>query len=288
MPVQIVLPTPAAHIGPGYTIHLISDFIGPIQTGSEFVLSISEDPEFRTNVIQQFIPTGTTVVVPTVGNRAQTALQADGSVVQANSTVHVQAQLRDPNSITIDSGAITTLYDPLTMLWQQVNQASSTIQGGFTQTDRITMEGIGEAVQTALAVQSAAGQLIDIGRQIFRFPFELLARGAGGSLVGRGTLNPPRLPTGQTFAYGMLLNATIVPPGFSVRDGFIQTYPERIGQLVTLHQSQHIAQNMTTDVFVLDVSTRAWRWSDDQPVLIGYDITPGCTVDYFWLTGQSP
>lgn len=288
MPITITLPTPGLHIGPGYTIRLASDFIGPIENGSQFILAISEDPEFRTRVINQVIPAGGQISTPTVGAQFQTGIQTDGSVVQTGATVHVQAQLHNPQGLTIDSGVTTTLYDPVTMLWQQVNQARATVQGGFTAADRITLEGVGNAVQTALAFQSAAGQLLDIGRQIFRFPFELFARGSGGSLTGRGTLNPPRLPTGETFAYGMLLNATIVPPGFSVRDGFIQSYPERIGQLVTLHQSQHIAQNMVSDVFVLDVSTRTWRWSDDQPVLIGYDITPGCTVDYFWLTGQSP
>jgi hypothetical protein len=133
VPITITLPPPGDRVGPGFPITLISDFVGPLPTGSQFEVDMATDAEFQSLVNRVVVPTNTTALRFPLNTFSNGTLYLPDVVLQPGATVRVRAQLTTPTSGVIDSGvtAAPVTWDPNAMLWQVI-QAQGSTGGGLT------------------------------------------------------------------------------------------------------------------------------------------------------------
>lgn len=146
MPIEITLPGPDHAIGPGYTVRLQSDFIGPLPTGSSFALTVSLDPEGAQQVDQVFVPTATTTAAFTLHEPGQGSIRFPNWTAQPGQSVRVLAQLLDSEGTQLDSTSIASTWQPTNMLWQQLQVKEST-GGGLTTDQAAQLQRTDQATQ---------------------------------------------------------------------------------------------------------------------------------------------
>jgi hypothetical protein len=89
-------------------------------------------------------------------------------------------------------------------------------------------------------------------------------------------------------AFGIVVESVDVPAGFGLRDGFVQTFRERVGQFVTLAANLVSGQLVAVDIIEVKASSQLIPFDQPQTVEIGYDVTPGCVLHCQWLTPITP
>jgi hypothetical protein len=168
VPITITPLGPGGFFGPGISLNLSTDFIGPFPTGTQWLLHVGNDPEFRQNMLTYGFPWTKTAQVVTPITEVQSTVDStlgDGAV--AGSSIHIEAQILEPPATVVDSGSTTLKWDPTSGL-PQVIQAlqSGTVQGGFTETDRQTIDTtqqISQAIQAGIQVaMQLGGTLVNI------------------------------------------------------------------------------------------------------------------------------
>lgn len=151
MPVTITLPQPGTPIGPGFWIDLQSDFIGPIDPASRWIVNIALDPEGANSVIKLFRPYEFNRNFFVLWG-PETTLGGDilGWYANDGDQVHVIVELDELGTI-IDSGAVTATYKPTQRLGDVVHlDAGGAVNGGFTDTDRQQLADTRNALVTTV------------------------------------------------------------------------------------------------------------------------------------------
>lgn len=134
MPITITPSQPGARVGPGLQTGFQTSFIGPIETGSSWVLGLTTDSEGSLGIIQYTIAATTAVTSLLWYSSTPTSFPFIGQLQpRAGDTVFVQAKLVAPNQTTVlDSGTLSTTWSSTDGLGLQLLEKTTTGGGGLT------------------------------------------------------------------------------------------------------------------------------------------------------------
>lgn len=289
MPITLLPPVDNLYVGPGSTVTVSTNFIGPFptgtfwemeirRTGDEFILSAGRNDNFTNtstlypNVFIQ--PTG--VQVP------QWYPQPPAAAQPAQSATLV-IRLRETPSTVLEqtSSPIQWRPEPAGVAWVQ-SLGAAQAGGGFTTTDRSVLNAVLPAVRTLLPNAFAGGpQLLMQAIDLVRGPPRSMLRPFGSQLIsGRGSLSAQ--PPGALHSFGGTWQVAVIPAGYGKDDGQVTEWNRRIGQLVV------IREGASEDLYI-DVLEDTHRgndfilWQFPNPSQINYDIAPGVTLLWEWL-----
>lgn len=162
MPITITVPTPLDSIGPGIPVRLQSSFIGPMPSGSQWQVQISNDNEFTQVGYTHFL----TFPIPSFDSFTPYKRLRTGEGWSLNTfygwhagqTVYVQALLQEPGPTTVDTGNITTTWDPTSGLGQLVSDVQGSFPAGLSSTlNAIKTDTDNINAQMAVPVTTASG-----------------------------------------------------------------------------------------------------------------------------------
>lgn len=141
MPIEILPPSPQNWVGPGIALQLLSDFVGPLPTGSKWVVEVDNPGdeggqllhyETQTQVPIQMIILDAPQNSGAVNTPARSAKDGD--------TVNIHVQLQTPTS-TIDEGSTTGVWTATQGIGTLVvTQHLDALQNSFTTSDRTTAQ----------------------------------------------------------------------------------------------------------------------------------------------------
>lgn len=134
MPITITPTQPGNRVGPGLITSWQSSFIGPIETGSQFLTSITTDSEGSIGVVSHVQTTTSQLGSYTwysdtsEQDAAQFKLQP-----RSGDSVFVQVKLLAPDHLTVlDSGTQAATWSSTDGLGQQISDQQTTVGGGLT------------------------------------------------------------------------------------------------------------------------------------------------------------
>lgn len=288
---QILLPSPDNFVGPGTQFRVQTDFIGPIAAGSKYQLVLQSLPEERllgrgsrlSQNSQETLWPG--LAVDPFGLLTSDLLEQPGLSAFPTPSIAVVA-LVDPTNSVIDQTTINVKWQPTAagVGWiQQFTTTSTPIEGGFTETDRVTLNANLAAVTSTLPLTAPAGGSIGLGLEQLQKgpPIDFLSEGEQQLLTGRGTINRPSGTTG-VYAYGGRWNIEAKPSGLGQLDGQAVKYEQRICQFVV------VKNRLGGGLYAYAIEDSHYdsgelSWPIPFPVRIDYDILPGVTVRWRWL-----
>lgn len=287
MPVQIIFPPGTTQVGPGYSVHLVSDFIGPLPTGALWVLKISTAPEPLVGNIHCFFPATAKEIRFTIGTRSSTTVPVDDPVLVAGQTAYVTAELQNELQVPIDSGSRSDLtYDPVGQLWSQINQNTTTVQGGFTASDRQLLEASERRTQllgepTDLVIGTPSGPVpFTLGALFSRNLLDTLTL---QEVTSGPTCEPVRFVYNDWYA-GVVVRVTTIDPALTPRTPDQDWYfPDLAVLRVFRGQDLKFRRGIHTPTFMTDERWE-WNWNIRNVVeLLGGP--PATTVAVDWRVG---
>lgn len=151
MPITILPPVPSG-VGPGLLVQLQSNFVGPLPTGSTWVLNIT--PQGSESA---YMVTGTAVTQFLTGD-PQIGLPFQGwewgypgrGTAQPGAPVTIAVTLNEPgNPVPIDSGAITVPWDPSTGLPALLQEQG---KGGLTDVQAEQLAAVNAEIAPVLSL----------------------------------------------------------------------------------------------------------------------------------------
>lgn len=189
------------------------------------------------------------------------------------------------STILDTSGPIGVVWrpDPAGTAYVQSLAASSTIQGGFTDTDRTVLETTQAAVYSALPLTAPGGGIVQIGLDAILKgpPVDLLAESEAFLLSGRSFINRPSGATG-VYAYGCRWRIETAPAGLGKLDGQVVEYEQRIIQLVVIKERLGGGQ-YASQIENSHLASGEMQWSIPFPVRVDFDVLPGVVIRFVWL-----
>ena len=272
MTVTLFSPRVGERIGPGYRLELTSNFVGPIPLGSLWGIQLKqigrEDPNGI--ILHQQFPLSTldqhfldvTIGDPSVPLQGNTGLQVN---VPLDADITLQVNLSEAGPI--DSAAFNVKWDPTGRLF--VVERGGTTTGGFTATDRVTLQ------DTSLAV---IGNPLDVLGGVLNFPWaeyfgwkpppQFLARSNETFVLsGEGDLVPP---VGR---YGLVWQWTTVPVGIGRRPGVPTVYHAEMIVLSEIHRDLQSNEFVSQRV-VSNTEGIPYAFLEPQPSRIHYQVLP--------------
>src|SRR5215471_14085376 len=137
MPITITVPGPTPFVGPGVLAVGSSDFIGPFPTGSIWRLSVDTIETQEANIFLEEFPVSLPSSEPLrLLSGVATLTTIGGAQVVEGTSVTVRAEIQEPGGAILDTGATTLPWHIANLGQQQVLLPSSSVQGGFTSSDR--------------------------------------------------------------------------------------------------------------------------------------------------------
>jgi hypothetical protein len=288
MPITITLPSPGTLIGPGAQVQLVSDFIGPLPTGSTFHLKISTNAEGDPYSSGQIEVTSGTSIALLVDDRFNVATQLNQQVIPTGTAVHVLAELRNNADAVLDSGATTATYDATALLWQHINQNTSVASGGMTTTQAQQLADDHAAINPPLLAHDGTAITGGVGDVIVRPSLKFIGIDASTTLLtGSGTLAVP-LFLGTITAWGAVLDVVDVPVEASYKAGYVRSFHPRVAQLLALKPAAHSAEAMVIEELRLHLEHFTWLFEYAYTHDLAYWIEPGWSVQLRWVTAFFP
>lgn len=291
MPITIAPPAPANFVGPGAYLTWTSNFIGPIQSGSYFHVLVSNDSEGAQWNHQYRINTLINSGVYTLEQPdAQGTENLDRSWQVANGQqAYITVELRSPTNQVLDSGQKQATWSDTAGLSVLVNPTTQ-VQGGFTETDRQTLQTTAQdtadiTTYVQRVVQTVTGAILStpIGGLLAHPDIHLLDFYAQPfTLSGRGVLTGhPQVKF--TAYYGIQYQVTEHPVQWGVRDGVILEWQDRVVQFAAMYRTRSNPQLYPLEIQEFHADTRMWLWGEYAPEQIWYDVTPLCELTCVWL-----
>lgn len=221
--------------------------------------------------------------VGTIGDLAieHTYLPAARTLTLDGAPVELRARLIDQNGAHLVEEKTQPMVWDASYAWML---PSAAIQGGFTPSDRLLVQQTQAAVTMSLPAEPTgiAELLYGLADLVRSPPRSILREAEAQLLTGRGSLSPAA-GTGQRFRYGATWSWFSVPPGFGKLDGVLDTYYNRMVQLMVLREGAD--DNLYVDEIVASSQAEGTLlWSAPVPTSINYDIAPGLQVTWTWLT----
>ena len=189
------------------------------------------------------------------------------------------------STILDTSGPIGVVWkpDPWGTAYVQSLAATSTVQGGFTETDRTTINASLTAVTSALPLTTSLPGVANVGLEQLQKgpPVDFLSEGENLLLTGRSSITRASGGTG-VYAYGGRWSIESAPPGLGKLDGQAVLYEQRIAQFLVIKNRLGGGQ-YASDLVDSHYDNGELTWPVPVPVRIDFDILPGVTVRWRWL-----
>jgi len=285
VPIIIEEPIVGGPLGPGLNITVSTDIIGPLQPGSWWDIQ-QWDPEERQQFGGCVIPIGDHTGWGVFGwdyiNSRPLLWPGETSVPHGADSL-MRVNLRDPEGTIIETDRITVKNDQVSgqTYFQYILQQQA--QGGFTETDRETLEVVQQSVQVAFPALEVGvpGIVQTLGQLVTGLPEFLVTAGEHVFLSGSGTLTRPA-PEIPVAAFGGGIEWFTVPPNYGKTLGNTIEYVERLAQFSVIkkdgrgNEYVHAVHDCHFDgIYIM--------WGIPLPQYILYTIAPGVVVDWKWL-----
>jgi hypothetical protein len=262
-----------------------SDFQGPLQPGYTWEVEIY--PPAPSELLQQHwvFPAVQPGAIFTLGIQDDALAISQGqSVLPHQAPGRMVVRLKDPAGLVFDQGSQNITWDTQTGLpFLLTRTASGTVEGGFTETDRVTMGTIQTAVYAAIPVTTVGGSAVQLGlEQLLKGPpIDFLTQSPEFLISGRTSITRPGNGVG-TLAWGYRWRIETAPAGLGKLDGQVVEYEQRIAQFAVIKTrlggGQYVAQLQNSH----DGSGEA-TWGLPFPDRVDFDILPGVVVRFGWL-----
>lgn len=283
MPLIITRPGDNEPFGPGFTVSVESDFIGPFEPGSYWQLILNsvpaEDP--IANMIvpltahtlnRTFVDQNGSIFNPVPGRTGW--LTGDAAVLSAR-IFNPANELLETTSVSVEldrqSGQVAELAE-----WMKVNIAAAGQALTEEEHDAII---ITQAAVTADIGPNIGDLIQSIGKLIINPP---LAVGSLSSppyeLEGDGEI--PDIGEITNSKFGLYWLATEIPPGLGRVHGNTDEFQNRLVQFRTLHALGGV--ELVTEIFDANWHGGLWTWKTPKPSAIEYSILPGVHLQVRW------
>jgi hypothetical protein len=285
VPITFVYPPLNGPIGPGYTVSVTSDFVGPIPSDAWWTVAVMEPGEEFATVINQHFPIQASdhelqCVVGDFTVPIQDLLLQHAKI-PADTSLSLIVQLDSPTGV-IEEETQTVKWDATGRLFAQA-QTAPTLEPSFTPTDRETLNAIPLSMQVSLPTfASALGNVgIALAQLILQPPANLLCRVDPVDIAGIGTLTRP-LGVFTVAAYGLYYELLSAPPELGLTPGVAIEWQQRLGQFVVIKVgSDGTEYRYSTTDFHTDHERVNFGGVDTKR--IEYDIAPGVVIRVWWL-----
>jgi hypothetical protein len=285
VPITINWPPTNGPIGPGYTISVTSDFVGPIPVDAWWTVAVLEPGEETHTVVFQRFPIGSSdhelqCVVGDLTVPFQDLLTQHQQIPQDTSLTLLVTL--DDESGTIDEGSDTVKWDGTGRLFAQV-ATQSTLTPGLTAPQEAKIDAIQESMAVDFQQLTGVGGNVvrTLGQLVDSPPDTLLCAQSPVDISGIGTLNHPFL-TFTVGAYGGYIELLDVPPELGITPGVAIEWTERLGQFVVIRHPTSGNEYRDPIVDFHTDHTRI-RFSPFNTSRIEYALMPGVVVRWWWL-----
>lgn len=188
MPITI-MPVDGTVVSPGMPISLVSDFVGPVPLGTEFVTSWFRGPTHEIQFLEEHLATNLTHnAYQILGTQAGTSIFV-GEAPAEGESVFARVQLVQPGQVPIDEGEATWTWSPTRSLGWQINTKPSGGQGGLTPSQAQQLSSIEDATVPVISTDTLT--------------LEEVTNGPQGGFVGAA------LPD---FVFGVIIRLASIPP----------------------------------------------------------------------------
>lgn len=283
MSLTVLTPTSGGLFGPGFTVTVETDIIGPLEPGSfwMFELSAPAGEEVMTRKFLGFIANQTSTILH-IGTNTTAFLTEARPEWTSGAGGRLRIELNEPSSGIVDSINVPVVIDRQAgqnqelAAWFQANQTSS--GAGLTEAEHNAV------LQTNVGVIAMAGfSPIDLVGDIVQSIGSLNPLGYGSlstpaeCITGDGELadEEPLLPK-----WGLYWVATTIPAGLGHRHGQSEEYPSRLVQWRTVHEVGGV--EMVTEVIDAQTHGELWRFRQQRPRRVEYSVLPGVTICAQW------
>lgn len=289
MPVTVTTPVQGDAVGPGTIIQASTLAVLPIGhhwDASVFLVGGGQAIASSVNLLEgqsTSMVIGVSTVAPSTFEPVFLPQEAQPTT-GAEYELHVRV-LSAQSTILDSSGPIGINWrpEPWGTAYVQSLQASSTVEGGFTQTDRVELQQVSAAVYSGLPLTTPAGGVVQIGLDSILKgpPVDLLAESEAFLLSGRSSINRPSGATG-VYAYGCRWRIESAPTGLGKLDGQVIEYEQRILQLV-LVKTRLGGGEYAAQIDNSHLASGEMQWSIPFPVRVDFDVLPGVVIRFVWL-----
>lgn len=283
MPITITPLPPDGRVGYGLPLRVQSDFVGPLGVGASWHVVVSTDAEGVDLVYGEFFLASTVGPVDlTLFSPTTTGWQGPVQLPAPEAPVHITAELTDGSS-TVDSGATTGTWDPVSGIAINQKAYATAGIGAFTSADRATLQA--SLASTSVAVPASGG----IGGSVLRGLGELLTgippqfgNRHGSILVsGQGSLSRGVDPY-RADALGIEWHWHTIPPGFGRTLGSVDEMGRRIVQWRFIDQDDSGQLYQWGWVDSRHDGER-YMWGVHSPVTLEWYVAPGCIVELSFM-----
>lgn len=290
MSVTLFTPQLNERAGPGYPLTATTDLIGPIPQTAIWVVSFfSTTPGANEGpILSQQISAfaGQHTLDFTIGDLSIPLQPQDGVQVNVDTgdTVRMVVQLEN-NALVLDQTSQNQVWDATGRLY--AIEAATTVQGGFTQSDRTELQASQDQTQVRLPVSATPGAellanladwfTLSHGTQYVRGPVILLQ--------GRGSLDPTAV--GAPWGFGGTFSWFTVPAEIGRDDGLVPVYHPELLQLGIVYADGGL--DLYTDRrigFHTDGHFIEWPMVR-VPERIDYWVYPGVVVAWQFMRGSA-
>jgi hypothetical protein len=290
VPITVTLNPPNHEVGPGFSIQLSSDFIGPLPIGSTWRVRGCTDVEFRNALIDIQVPAPGHQYGGNWLNWDQSFTAATNQTAAAGTTVHVQAELLNQSFVVIDSGVADGVWQPSAGLGVQafLNTKQQGQGGGaltpeqnqlLVDTERRT-QALGEPVD--LVIRAASGLVQTTLAQLFsRQTLDVVTL---GEVTNGPTCEPVRASVDRWW-FGVVIRVTTIPDELVPKTPDEQWYfPDLAVLRVFRGQDLEYRRGIHTPTFMTDHAP--WQYSSPLYNLVQvFGAPPDTTIAVDWRAG---
>lgn len=202
--------------------------------------------------------------------------------VKDNDTAIMQIVVRDDRQVIIDQGELTLPWSNTAGITNELRQIGGT-QGGFTTTDRLTLNTTADQTQVAIPTNIAGfpNLISPLADWLNLSHGTRFVRGDVQLLSGRGSVNPR--PAALPWAFGAFFTWFTVPAELGVSDGLQPVYHDELFQIGIVYADLGLNEyydrllGYTTDGHFIEWPSQA------IPHRIDYWVMPGVTVAWQFM-----
>lgn len=281
MPITILPGQPGPVVGPGIAIQLISDFIGPLPSGSFWDVQMYTGVEWPSGLVTAINANATSTnsgplhIMVTDAAQSSTLSQ---TYPTEGENVKVRAELHSPTA-TIDSGLITVPWSPTRGLGTQIQlqPTSGSSTGGLTpaQDQALTMIQMSSAFQLGGNWTEPVSDLLSLAGQ------RLTGQTLIGDFSGTGTFTDP----GDVFPptkFGIAFLLVDKPEGVGVDEANPDQLELDWLELSLMQTKNPIGSVPRSSEWFRQMSGYVF-WALDVPTAVSFYVLPGCVVRLWWM-----
>lgn len=253
-----------------------SDFIGPLGSGSHFVVAIAPQASETHIVYQTTLPTTTVTGSVEIQHPqpTETVVQSDVYAFQGFDSVRVMVELRDGAEAVLDSGAVTSIWATTDGLGRLVG--STSVGGAFTESDRTLLQTVANALQVTIG--TATGDVTHSLAELFSR--STLDRLTLQEITSGPTSEPVRATVVGAFT-GVIVRVTTIDPALIPITPDAEWFRPDLAVLRVFRGTDLVyRRGIHTPTFF---APHPWHWNDpvfDSSLFFGVPPETGVYVDF--------